>query len=219
MRGTLTMSATVAALFIGTAVQAQSTGHTMGGGHGMGAGHTMGAGHGHMMGGTHEYAGSAAAEMQVIHMLLANHERIARTVTNLPDGIRTVTESDDTAIAALLKQHVGSLEARLREPGELDLPMQSDALKAIMRERAAVRSTVELTAKGVIVTQTSADAATVAALQQHAEEVSRMVEGGMEALHEMMMKNHHGGAQGGMMPHGGAGGGMQHRGGTGGVLH
>ena len=46
-----------------------------------------------MMGMNH---GSAtAAEHNDIRELFFNHDRINRTVTNLPNGIRTVTESDD----------------------------------------------------------------------------------------------------------------------------
>ena len=63
----------------------------------MGRGHRgMGPG---IMGMNH---GSATtAEMSAIHELFANHDRIKRTVTNLPDGIRTATESDDPRIAEL----------------------------------------------------------------------------------------------------------------------
>lgn len=43
-----------------------------------------------MMGGN-----ATAGERSDLHDLLFNHDRIKRTVTNLPDGIRTVTESDD----------------------------------------------------------------------------------------------------------------------------
>ncbi len=32
------------------------------------------------------------AQLGVIHDLFINHDSITRTVTNLPDGIRTVTE-------------------------------------------------------------------------------------------------------------------------------
>ena len=35
------------------------------------------------------------AQMRDIHELFANHDRMTRTVTNLPDGIHTVTESND----------------------------------------------------------------------------------------------------------------------------
>src|SRR5450759_5031231 len=49
----------------------------------------MGPGMMGMTGGT-----ATAAEHSDIRDLVFNHENIKRTVTNLPDGIRTVTESD-----------------------------------------------------------------------------------------------------------------------------
>ena len=52
------------------------------------------------------------AQMGDIHELLISHDRITRTVTNLPDGIRTVTESDDPRIARLLTDHVASMRPR-----------------------------------------------------------------------------------------------------------
>jgi hypothetical protein len=49
---------------------------------------------------------------------------------------------------------------------------------------------------GIVVVQTSTDRETVAALQQHASEVTDFVNGGMAAMHAAMMKS------GGMMQHG-----------------
>ena len=45
------------------------------------------------------------AQMTAVHELFVNHDRITRTVTNLPDGIRTVTESDDPRIAQIVAAH------------------------------------------------------------------------------------------------------------------
>ena len=39
------------------------------------------------------------AQMGDIHELFINHDRITRTVTNLPNGIRTITESTDPRVA------------------------------------------------------------------------------------------------------------------------
>ncbi|HEY7567364.1 MAG TPA: hypothetical protein VH762_07320, partial [Gemmatimonadaceae bacterium] len=58
---------------------------------------TRAQGHGRMaMGGMMGMAHDSAtmAQMRVIHELVVNNERIKRTVTNLPNGIRTVTTSD-----------------------------------------------------------------------------------------------------------------------------
>jgi hypothetical protein len=80
------------------------------------------------------------------------------------------------------------------------MPMQSEAVRTIFRDSDGIRSTVEYTDRGVIVVQTSSNATTVAALQQHASEVTDLVRGGMAAMHDAMMK------AGGMMQ----GGGMMH---------
>ena len=115
---------------------------------------------------------STMAEMGVIHELVVNHDRIERTVTNLPDGIRTVTESDDPQIAKLIKDHVASMDQRVSAKSDPGLPMESPALKMILRNGDKVRTTVETSPKGAVVVQRSTDPETVSALQQHASEVS-----------------------------------------------
>jgi hypothetical protein len=74
---------------------------------------------------------STMAEMGVIHELVVNHHRIKRTVTNLPDGIRTVTESNDPQIAKMIKDHVASMDQRVSAKSDPGLPMESPALKTI----------------------------------------------------------------------------------------
>jgi hypothetical protein len=175
--------------------------------HRMGAGHNH-AGHG-MMGGRADSA--TAGDVELIHELLDNHDLIRRTVEKLPDGIRTVTESDDPRIAKYIKDHVERMGQRVRAGQEMGLPMESPALLAIYRNRDKITTKVETTDKGAIVVQTSSDPAAVAVLQEHAGEVSDLVRGGMGALHAAMMKNGgmgrmHGGMHGRMhgMHHGGS---------------
>jgi hypothetical protein len=144
-----------------------------------------------MMGMRHD--ATTMTQMGVIHQLFAAHDRITRTVTNLPDGIRTVTESDDPQIAQLIKEHVGGMMARVGKGDDPGLPIESPALHAIFRDKDKIHTSVETTAKGIVAVQTSTDAKTVAALQQHASEVSDFVRVGMAARHTAMMKN------GGMM--------------------
>ena len=62
-----------------------------------------------------------------------------------------------------------------------------------LRKHDKIVTTVEATGKGVLVVQTSTDAQVVAALQQHAAEVTEFINEGMAAMHKAMMKN------GGMM--------------------
>ena len=159
----------------------------------MGAG-MMGMGSG-MMG---LNGGSATMdERRDIHGLLFNHDRIKRTVTNLPDGIRTVTESDDPEVATTIKKHVTEMGKRVeggRDPG---LPIESPALHSIFRHKDKVKTAYETTEKGIVVVQTSTDESAVKALQDHAAEVTDLAQRGMVAAHEAMMKN-----GGGMMGRG-----------------
>jgi hypothetical protein len=76
------------------------------------------------------------------------------------------------------------------------LPIESDALRAIYRGKDKIRTVTEITTRGVVLVQTSTDSAVVIALQEHAAEVTDLIQRGMAALHERMMKS------GGMM-HGG----------------
>ena len=182
----------------GSGSMRQGMGRMMG--HGMGPG-MMGPG---MMGrGMMDHGGNRATGDQVrdIHALLADHERIKRTVTNLPNGIRTVTESDDAAVARTIKTHVADMMKRVEAGDNADLPMQSSKLHAIFRNKDKISTAVETTEKGVIVVQTSDDPQTVAALQAHASDVTGLVQGGMAALHASMMKEG-GMMHGGMMDHG-----------------
>jgi hypothetical protein len=150
-----------------------------------------------MMGSGHDAA--TMAQMGDIHELFINHDRITRTVTNLPDGIRTVTESADPHIAQLLRDHVTSMGQRVETGNDPGLPIESQALRAIYQNYDKIHTTFEPTATGIVVIQTSTDQATVVALQQHASEVTDFVKDGMAAMHRAMMKNGGGMMHGGMM--------------------
>ena len=63
----------------------------------------------------------SSADMQLVHELLANNAKIRRTVTNLPDGIRTLTESDDPQVAQAIKSHVASMSQRLQDGREFNI--------------------------------------------------------------------------------------------------
>ena len=157
---------------------------------GMGPGMMRGAGpagpadaHGPMggpMAGVAQHDDAFAADMHLVRDLILNHDRIKRTVTNLPDGIKTVTESDDPQIAQVLKAHVASMEKRLDEGREFNL--FSPTIPKLFQNKDKIKTVVETTDKGSIMTQTSSDAAVVAALQAHAVEVSELVRDGRFAM-------------------------------------
>ena len=216
-----------AALLVGGWALAQSAGHGHGsfgppfmqgrGPGGMGQGGMMGMHgqmgpgmHGPMMQGMRGQMGpgmmgmnggtATMDERRDIHGLLFNHDRIKRTVTNLPDGIRTVTESDDPQVAETIKKHVAEMGKRVEEGRDPGLPIESSALHSIFRDKDKIKTSYEVTEKGIVVVQTSTDAVAVKALQDHATEVTDLAQRGMVAAHEAMMKN-----GGGMMERGMAG--------------
>ena len=211
-------------VLVGGWAYAQSGGHGHGGMGQMGPGGMMGM-RGQMGPGMQGQPGGPRAQMgggmmammmggdatmderSDIHGLLFNHESINRTVTNLPDGIRTVTESDDPQVAATIKKHVADMGKRVDEGRDPGLPIESPALHAIFRDKDKIKTTYETTEKGVVVVQTSTDATAVKSLQDHAAEVTDLARRGMVAAQEAMMKN------GGMMGRGmhGAMAGQHHR--------
>ncbi len=136
--------------------------------------------HGGPMAGMHSGDAAFQADMQLVHEMLAGHDKIRRTVENLPNGIRTVTESDDPQIAQALKAHVASMEQRLKDGRIFNL--FSSTLPVLFNNKEKINTTVEMTQNGAIVTQTSADAKVVAALQAHAGEVDELARDGMAAM-------------------------------------
>ena len=142
-------------------------------------------GRGMMMGGGDS---ASAGIMRVVHELMMNHDKLRRTVTNLPDGVRTLTESDDPALAKTLRDHVSATGGLMAKGVDPDLPMSTDALHGVLRNGTKVVRRTELTDKGILVTETSTDSATVALLQAHAAEVTDLVNRGMAAMREAMMR-------------------------------
>jgi hypothetical protein len=123
---------------------------------------------------------SFGADMQLVHAMLFNHDKIKRTVTNLSDGIRTITESEDPLLTQAIKAHVASMERRLGDGNEFNL--FSPTIPVLFENRDKIKTVVVTTEKGSIVTQTSSDSKVVAALQAHAVEVSELARDGMVAM-------------------------------------
>jgi len=118
------------------------------------------------------------ADHQDFQFLLKNHKNIDRNVTELPNGVETLTESDDPAIAAKIKEHVKWMQyrveetkpIRLRDPLFAELFRHTDKIKMVRVE----------TKHGVRVTETSHDAHVVTLIKAHAKAVSGFVARGFE---------------------------------------
>ncbi|MBL8818388.1 MAG: DsrE family protein [Planctomyces sp.] len=141
---------------------------------GRGAGRGMGRGRGP--------DASMRADQDVFHYLLEHHEKIRREVKNLDNGVQTLTESDDAAVAAKIQEHVSAMHARVR--AGRGLRFWDELFTAIFDKYEKIEMIVENTDKGVRVTETSSDPWVVRLIQAHATVVSKFVERGFEEAHE-----------------------------------
>ena len=117
-------------------------------------------------------------DMRSIRGLLANHRAIERTVYDLPNGVRTVTTSDDPRVAELIRTHV----RQMRDRYERDQPIR--AMDPLFRELFESRHQASLQISdipgGVEVLHTSPNPRVVRLIRQHARHfVNGVVERGM----------------------------------------
>ena len=115
------------------------------------------------------------------HFLLQNHDRIRRNVTKLPDGVETVTESDDPEVAAGIRKHVAAMARRLKEGRPIHA--RDPLFAELFRHADAIVIVEEPTEKGLRVRETSTDAYVVELIQAHAEVVDGFVARGMAEMH------------------------------------
>jgi hypothetical protein len=140
------------------------------------------------------------SDMRMIMSLFSSHEKVRRTVEEIPGGIRATTESDDPRVASLLQAHVGRMYQRVNQ--DRPLTMMSRTLPTLFRNNKRYVRQLSVTPKGVSVTETSSDPQLVAVIRAHGREVTGFVDAGMSSMMQGMMGN--GSSEsGGMMSGGG----------------
>lgn len=132
----------------------------------------------HMMG--PGMMGDNGQDMQIVHQLFAYHDQIHRSVETVPGGVKTVTESDNPEIAALIQQHVASMHQRLEEGRWF--AMMSQTLPTLFQNTDRYQRQSQLTNTGVKVTKTSDDSTLAEVLREHAQEVTQYVENGIPGM-------------------------------------
>jgi hypothetical protein len=124
---------------------------------------------------------AASQDMRVLHQLLSNGDKIQRQVQHLPNGIHTVTRSDDPAVAEMLRSHVAAMARRIADGRPI---AAHDPLFAeLFRNARNIRVSVEPLANGIHVIETSDDPYTVKLLQEHAGVVDLFIARGMSEMH------------------------------------
>lgn len=123
-------------------------------------------------------------DMKAIQFLMANRAKIHRTVVNRPDGVETLTESDDPNVTAVLVSHVEAMYSRVKQ--QRPIHARDPLFAELFRNAATLDMKVQRTAKGVRVVETSPNAFSAKLIQAHAQVVSLFVENGPIE----MRKNH-----------------------------
>jgi hypothetical protein len=127
-------------------------------------------------------------ESAELAIMFQNFRSIDRTVTDLPNGIVTLTNSSDPEVMDVLVSHVSGMINRVEEKRDPQIFIQSQTLDILFERSERIETEIDVTDKGISVTQTSDDPEVVTALQTHAAEVTAMADQGMHAVHQMMMK-------------------------------
>lgn len=177
-----------AAIYLRDPAMAQMMGHMHGGQHGHGR---DGAGHDEVNMPGLRGENASPEESAELAVMFRGFETFTREVTNLPDGIRTVTGSSDPEVMANLVSHVTGMISRVENLDDPKIMIQSPTLDIFFQRGDGIVSEIDVTDEGIVVVQTSTDPELVTALQVHAAEVSDMAARGMQAVHEKMMN--HGG--------------------------
>lgn len=125
-----------------------------------------------------EHVNSMPEDRDIFHFLLENHDKISRTVTELENGVETVTESTDAAIAAKIQDHVASMHKRI-EDGR-PLRMWDELYREIFKHADKIKMELKNTENGISVTETSDDEYVVKLIQEHAKVVSGFAKRGFE---------------------------------------
>ena len=159
----------------------------------------------HMSGGTHTHGADGTGHDEInmpglrgenatpeesaeLAVMFRNFGTITREVTNLPNGIRTVTLSTDEDVMDQLVSHVFGMIRRVEDRDDPEIIIQSQTLDIFFERGDEIETEIELTDEGIVVIQTSQDPELIAALQEHAAEVTDLADRGMAAVHERMMQ-------------------------------
>jgi hypothetical protein len=125
-----------------------------------------------------------AVDMQLFHFLLDHRAEIRRSVTELPDGVETLTESDVPETASRIREHVRSMYARLQESRPIHA--RDPLFAETFRHADKIEMTMVETEGGLRVKEISADPYVAKLIKSHAEVVSRFLAEG----YAEMRKNH-----------------------------
>ena len=129
------------------------------------------------------------AEVNDLKNIFKNHKKIKREVVNIENGIKTITESKDKKVRQSIIDHVTMMVTRMQEGKNPEVMIQSPTLTKLFDYYQEIDTEIELSDDGIALIQTSKNPKVVELLQKHASEINDMVDRGMQAVHERMMRS------------------------------
>ena len=136
--------------------------------------------HGRPHGGGRHGDPSHQADREIFHFLLEHRADIRRTVTPLPNGVETLTESDDPTVVAKLQTHVQAMARRVEE--QRPIHRRDPLFAEIFRHADKIKMQLTPTPQGLKVLETSDDPYVVQLIQAHAEVVNLFVKNGWSEM-------------------------------------
>lgn len=133
----------------------------------------------------HNGMGVDPADMSRYMEMFNRHNEITRTVEEIPNGVRTTTQSNSPDLTAQLQAHVASMYAHLDQSAEV--MCMSGSLPTLFRNAQGYRRQLTFTANGVIAEETADDPVLTHAIRVHALEVTGFVRDGMPPMMRGMM--------------------------------
>jgi hypothetical protein len=115
-------------------------------------------------------------DMMLIHLLIDNREAITRTVTELPDGVETLTESSKPELSIKIREHVAAMAQRLERGSPIH--MRDPLFREIFAHARDITVRQEPTERGIRVIETSTDPYVARLIKAHAEVVTKFVQNG-----------------------------------------
>jgi len=125
-----------------------------------------------------KHVNSMPEDRDIFHFLLQNHTKLTRKVTELENGVETLTESSDPALVGKIQEHVASMAGRVEDGRRIR--MWDELYQEIFKHADKIEMKLENTEHGIKVVETSDDPYVVKLIQSHAKVVSGFVEKGFE---------------------------------------
>ena len=122
-------------------------------------------------------------DMRLIHSLFAAHLKITRQVTEMENGVITITESADPEVQVMLRAHAQAMKRRL--DGKLPIRQWDPLFAALFESAALISMEVIPTARGVRVIESSKDLKVASLIRAHAASVTEFVKDGAAVMHKL----------------------------------